>query len=98
MTLVGASTAPHTDIEIESERAMPLQEFLHPLEYDLLPILRKLPVRISGLPFPLVGQAKVFLVLERSTMAIRPFLERHRRICPVSRRRFVVDLEQLFPS
>jgi hypothetical protein len=98
MTLVGASTAPHTDIEIESERAMPLQEFLHPLEYDLLPILRKLPVRISGLPFPLVGQAKVFLVLERSPIAIRALLERNRGICPVSRSRLVVDPQQFFLS
>ena len=50
VALVGAGAATHTAVHEDLQGAEFVQPFLEPVEDDLLPVLRQLPVIICGIP------------------------------------------------
>ena len=96
MALVGAGAAAHADVHEQPEGAEFVEALLHPLEDDLLPVRRQLPVGVERLPLARVRHVEVLEALGPRAVAEGPLPELHVRIEPVLRPRPVVDLDQRF--
>ena len=89
MAFIGAGSAAHTAVHEDFQRAEFLEPFTEPVDNDLLPVFRELPVVIFGRPFPRIGEIQPFLTVEVlhlvlfGRIGVIPRFEDHRDVHPV---------------
>jgi hypothetical protein len=82
VALVGTGAAAHADVHEHLEGPELLQPFPEPLENDLLPVFRQLPVVLQRVPGAGIGKAQGFDAFGVGCIAIHPLADIHRRVHP----------------
>jgi hypothetical protein len=90
-------TCPASDADIEKKSMRPVsaQTFLHPLQDDLLPVFRELPISFCRLPVSRVREIEIFFVFRYRRVAVGPFSEFDSGFQPTFGGRGIVDLQRL---
>jgi hypothetical protein len=83
MAFVGTGSTAHTDIHENLESPEAVEALAHSIENDLLPVFRKLPVIVQGIPGPGVGQAHVLDALGVRGITIPSVLDLQRKVHPI---------------